>query len=63
LGDVLGIPFMVLLMRALNADEKAHAKEVDAILDQQEREEPEQAGQSGLWWENDPDLRDRFRRR
>jgi cytochrome c oxidase assembly factor CtaG len=63
LGDVLGIPFMVLLMRALNADEKAHAKEVDAILDQQEREEPEQAGQTGLWWENDPELRDRFRRR
>jgi cytochrome c oxidase assembly factor CtaG len=61
LGDALGVPFLVVLMRAFSADEKAHAKEVDAALDQLEQTQPEQS-EPTLWWENDPQLRERFRR-
>jgi cytochrome c oxidase assembly factor CtaG len=55
LGDVVGLPFVLLLMRALSRDEEAHAIEVDAELD-------ENVPASPLWWENDPQLRERFRR-
>jgi cytochrome c oxidase assembly factor CtaG len=66
LGDVVGIPFVLVLMRALSTDEKAREKEVDTELDRIEQAEPAQARQStrmqtGLWWENDPQLRERFR--
>ena len=30
LGDVVGIPFVLLLMRSLSRDEKAHAIQIDA---------------------------------
>jgi cytochrome c oxidase assembly factor CtaG len=63
LGDVLGIPFVLVLLRALSTDERRRAVEVDAELDRIEEAEPEQTPQSTLWWENDPQLRDRFRRR
>ncbi|MEU9809186.1 cytochrome c oxidase assembly protein [Mycobacterium sp. NPDC050853] len=64
LGDVLGLPFLLLLMRALSADDKAHAAQIDAELDQAssalETSAPRDPGPSSLWWENDPQLRDRF---
>jgi cytochrome c oxidase assembly factor CtaG len=62
LGDVVGWPFVLLLMRALSRDEKAHAVQVDAELDAAEAAESENVAPSGLWWENDPELRERFRR-
>ncbi len=69
LGDLVGWPFVLLLMRAMSRDEKAHAVAVDAELDEAEAKahstdgaEPEGAAPSGLWWENDPQLRERFRR-
>jgi cytochrome c oxidase assembly factor CtaG len=63
LGDVVGLPFIVLLMRALSRDEKAHAVQVDAELDTvQAADEDDAAASSGLWWENDPQMRERFRR-
>jgi cytochrome c oxidase assembly factor CtaG len=62
LGDLVGWPFVLLLMRALSRDEKAHAVEVDAELDAADAAESESAAPSGLWWENDPQLRERFRR-
>ncbi len=43
LGDVLGVPFLIVLMRALSADEKAHAAEVDAELDRAEAAEAAEA--------------------
>ncbi len=55
-GDVLGIPFVLLLMRQLGSEERRRAAEVDAALD--EAAEPAPA----LWWENDPVLRERFGR-
>jgi cytochrome c oxidase assembly factor CtaG len=63
LGDVLGVPFVIVLIRALSADEKVRAAEVDAELDHVEQVQPERAAESTLWWENDPQLRDRFRGR
>ena len=65
LGDVVGIPVVLLLMRALGRDEKAHAVEVDAELDTAEGawggSSADVQTQSALWWENDPQLRDRYR--
>lgn len=63
LGDVLGIGFIVVLMRFFSADEKGRAAVIDAELDRAEQERPPDAPPaSGLWWETDPQLRDRMRR-
>jgi cytochrome c oxidase assembly factor CtaG len=58
-GDILGLPFLLMLMRALSADERARSVEVDAALDDAERTVAA-AAPSTLWWENDPQLKDRF---
>ncbi|MGO8767779.1 MAG: cytochrome c oxidase assembly protein [Mycobacterium sp.] len=63
LGDLVGWPFVLVLMRTLSRDEKAHAVQVDAQLDAAEAAETDDAAPSGLWWENDPELRERFRPR
>ncbi|BAX92019.1 cytochrome c oxidase assembly protein [Mycobacterium shigaense] len=63
LGDVVGLPFVLLLMRALSRDERAHAIRVDAELDTAaQAAESDDTAPSGLWWEHDPQLRERFRR-
>ncbi|QNJ92656.1 cytochrome c oxidase assembly protein [Mycolicibacterium fluoranthenivorans] len=62
LGDVLGVPFLMVLMRALSSDEKAQAAVLDAELDAADDTSGEQTS-SALWWEADPQLRDRFQRR
>ncbi|RMI28607.1 cytochrome c oxidase assembly protein [Nocardia stercoris] len=76
LGDVLGLPYLLSLMRAWASDERRRAAEVDAELDAAQPipaataavdaaavPEPEATpAASGLWWENDPQLRARFRR-
>ncbi len=62
-GDVVGLFFVMVLMRFFSADEKRHATVVDAELDRGETEDHEETpAASGLWWENDPQLRDRMRR-
>jgi cytochrome c oxidase assembly factor CtaG len=59
-GDVLGVLFIIVLMRIFSADEKVHADAVDTELESA----PElSGGTSALWWENDPQLRDRMGRR
>jgi cytochrome c oxidase assembly factor CtaG len=55
LGDVLGVPFLIMLMRALSVDERQRSVAVDAVL--------EDDVTPALWWENDPQLKDRFGRR
>ncbi|AYF77627.1 cytochrome c oxidase assembly protein [Nocardia yunnanensis] len=78
LGDLLGLVYSLVVMRRFAADEKRKAKEMDAELDAAEAEqarrkpvsrttaraaaEAEEPVSTGLWWENDPQLRDRFRR-
>jgi cytochrome c oxidase assembly factor CtaG len=59
-GDALGVPFIIVLMRMFSADEKVHADAVDAQLDNASEDF---ATTTGLWWENDPQLRDRMGRR
>jgi cytochrome c oxidase assembly factor CtaG len=91
LGDVLGVPYLLVLMRSWASDERRKAAELDAELDAADRAaassvaarggsdqadaeqrpvpaepartaQPEAPLQAGLWWENDPQLRRRFRR-
>lgn len=62
LGDVLGVPFLMVLMRAMSSDEKKQAAIVDAELDAQLDTVDDEAPPT-LWWEADPQLRDRFHRR
>ncbi|MDT5129818.1 MAG: hypothetical protein QOH54_5462 [Mycobacterium sp.] len=61
LGDVFGLPFLLVLMRALGTHEKAVADEADEAdeAERTEHVEPGSARQT-LWWEADPQLRDRF---
>jgi cytochrome c oxidase assembly factor CtaG len=59
-GDVLGVPFIVVLMRLFSADEKVQADAVDAQLDGASEDF---GATTALWWENDPQLRDRMGRR
>jgi cytochrome c oxidase assembly factor CtaG len=63
LGDVLGLPFLLLLMRALGSHEKTVADEADEA-DDADRTEHVESGptRQALWWEADPQLRDRFGR-
>jgi cytochrome c oxidase assembly factor CtaG len=55
-GDVLGVGFIIVLMRFFSTDERERATTVDAELDMVE-------ASSGLWWESEPQLRDRMGRR
>ncbi|MUM16898.1 cytochrome c oxidase assembly protein [Mycobacterium sp. CBMA271] len=70
-GDVLSVPFLILLMRAFSVDEKMHSELVDSELDRLDRCSEEHSypqGEDGhvaassLWWENEPELRERFGR-
>lgn len=60
LGDVVGVPFLFAVLQSLRGEERQVEKQTDTDLDSLETTEPRAA--SGLWWENDPQLRDRFRR-
>lgn len=60
LGDVLGVAFIVVLVRFFSADERSRAAIVDAELDRADHDEAQPV--SVLWWENDPQLRERMRR-
>jgi len=57
LGDVLGVGFIVVLMRYFSVDESRRAAVVDAELDDAGAQPV-----SGLWWEDDPQLRERMHR-
>ncbi|BBZ26451.1 hypothetical protein MMAD_07460 [Mycolicibacterium madagascariense] len=61
IGDVFGVPFLAVLMRGLSRHEKVRAQEVDAELEDHPHTEDGPAP-SGLWWESDPQLNERFRR-
>ncbi|MFE3190162.1 cytochrome c oxidase assembly protein [Nocardia sp. NPDC059240] len=75
LGDLLGLIYSLVVMRAFARDEKQRAGEMDAELDAaeaaQSKRKPvanavaaadDEPVSTGLWWENDPQLRERFRR-
>ncbi|MGW4064382.1 cytochrome c oxidase assembly protein [Amycolatopsis sp. NPDC004747] len=54
-GDVAGLPFVVALFVRWAREDERQAKRIDVQLDA----EPA----TGLWWENDPALAERFKRR
>ncbi|MET8999641.1 cytochrome c oxidase assembly protein [Amycolatopsis sp. NPDC004169] len=54
-GDVAGLPFVVALFVRWARDDERRAKQIDGQLDE--------APPTGLWWENDPALAERFKRR
>ncbi|MDS0134933.1 MULTISPECIES: cytochrome c oxidase assembly protein [unclassified Amycolatopsis] len=54
-GDVAGLPFVVALFVRWARDDERRAKQLDVRLDE--------APPTGLWWENDPALAERFKRR
>lgn len=58
LGDVVGLPFLMLLFRRFRADEAVAEQREDAHA-AAHADDPVET--SGLWWENDPNLRDRYR--
>ncbi|BDE15931.1 hypothetical protein Mkiyose1665_24890 [Mycobacterium kiyosense] len=76
MGDLVAWPFLLLLMRALSRDEQAHALDIDSRLDELQEmsgndatasdeaaSHSDGAPPSTLWWEQDPQLRERFGRR
>ena len=59
-GDVVGLPFILLVVARMSREDEGRAAVVDAELDAQEEAFPDQSGR--LWWEDDPQLAQRFRR-
>ncbi|HKS43759.1 MAG TPA: cytochrome c oxidase assembly protein [Amycolatopsis sp.] len=57
-GDLAGLPFVGALLRRWLRDDERQAKRIDTELDNREQS----AAPSGLWWENDPVLAERFKR-
>ena len=55
-GDLFSVVFVTVLMRSLGGYERRRAAEVDAELDARP------PASSALWWENDPQLQERFAR-
>ena len=56
-GDLVGLPFILLVVNRMSREDTRKAAVIDAELD-----EAEAAGPTGLWWENDPQIAERFRR-
>ncbi|MCE3554080.1 cytochrome c oxidase assembly protein [Pseudonocardia sp. RS11V-5] len=82
-GDVVGLPFVGVVLHRFTREEEHKAREIDARLDREEAEaardaaamstetatgrsaaesEPGPPQRSRLWWEDDPQLAERFRR-
>lgn len=59
-GDVVGLPFILIVVARMSREDAGHAAQVDADLDAREAAEPDVA--SRLWWEDDPQLARRLRR-
>lgn len=60
-GDVAGLPFVIALFVRWARDDERRAKQIDVQLD--EEAAAGAASTSGLWWENDPALAERFKGR
>ncbi|MFG1641896.1 cytochrome c oxidase assembly protein [Amycolatopsis sp. NPDC049252] len=61
-GDVAGLPFVIALFVRWARDDERRAKQIDVQLDE-EAASGAATGSSGLWWENDPALAERFKGR
>ncbi|HEX5119191.1 MAG TPA: cytochrome c oxidase assembly protein [Pseudonocardiaceae bacterium] len=69
-GDLAGLPFLGALMRRMAADDAVEAAEIDQQLDERDAVdaalppdlETGAAVKPRLWWEDDPQMAERFRR-
>lgn len=67
-GDVIGLPFIGVVIARMAREDEQRAVKIDAELDALEDvaddgPEPDPAAPARLWWEDDPQLAERFRRR
>ncbi len=60
-GDVAGLPFIAIVLGLMTREDRHRAAEVDAVLDAAEATPPPDAP-ARLWWEDVPEIADRFRR-
>jgi cytochrome c oxidase assembly factor CtaG len=70
-GDLAGLPFLSALTSRMAKDDAEEAQEIDRALDEQDAavvaaagggDGTNDGGPSRLWWEDDPQLAERFRR-
>jgi cytochrome c oxidase assembly factor CtaG len=72
-GDLAGLPFLGVVLRQMTGEDEREARQVDAELDRADAladaraETPDDADTSAgerprLWWEDHPELAERFRR-
>ncbi len=57
-GDLVGLPFILIVVNRMSREDTRKAAVIDAELDA-----AEEAGPTRLWWEDDPQIAERFRRR
>lgn len=63
-GDIAGLPFVITLFTRWMRDDERIARRVDRELDEQRAaQEGEGRPSTTLWWESDPQLAERFKRR
>lgn len=62
LGDVVGVPFLLILLRRFTDDDRRRAEDVDAQLDSATDSGGDGIDESEptLWWQREEQLRDRF---
>jgi cytochrome c oxidase assembly factor CtaG len=58
-GDIVGLPFILIVVHRLSREDDHRARVIDAELDAAEERDD---GPARLWWEDDPQLSERFRR-
>lgn len=72
LGDAVGLPFLMAVFARFRSDERVREAQVDAELDRTPNAGPDSAADAApvtdrddaepaLWWQSDPQLRERFR--
>lgn len=64
-GDVVGLPFIGVIVHRFMREDERRARDIDQELDEAEASLPTAARPqtARLWWEDDPQLAPRFRRR
>ncbi|HEY0816837.1 MAG TPA: cytochrome c oxidase assembly protein [Pseudonocardia sp.] len=63
-GDIIGLPFILIVVSRMSREDDDHARAIDAQIDAAEEiaADEHEAAPTRLWWENDPLLAERFRR-
>ena len=62
-GDLVGLPFLGIIFSYMAAEDGRRAAVVDAALDAADAQARADDAAPRLWWEDDPQIAERFRRR